>query len=312
MLAIFLALGAWVQDGERQILESREFTLAFVCRSEKVVHKALWVSRDAGRTWKRAEEAGVEASWSDWTEGKVRCRIRVPEEGDYDFYPQLGDFLSNRAPEPEPGQPGDPRLRFRVAAPKPPPTPAAAPAAFPAEPRPMGSARPEVARARALYDRARVLHAQGRWAEAELKYQEALAAWPEFAPVHNDLGKLYDDRREPARALEHFLRARKLCAASPVPWVNAARAEAALGLHAEALADLRDAAAVGLEKDERAAVLAGAVLWEIAQAARQTGDEARAREACELLLRIRGTAPETRARAERLLESLPPAPKDRP
>jgi tetratricopeptide (TPR) repeat protein len=306
MLAILCALGALVQDGDRPVVESREFTLAFTCRSEKVVHKTLWVSRDGGRAWKPADEAGVEASWGDWAEGKIRCRVRVPEDGDYDFYPQLGDLLSNRAPEPQPGRPADPRLRFRVVSkPAPPvPVPTAAPAARPpVEPAP--GARPDVARARALYDRARVLHAQGRWAEAELKYQEALAAWPEFAQVHNDLGKLYDDRKDPARALEHFLRARKLCAADPVPWVNAARAQVALGLHAEALADLRDAAAVGLEKDERAPVLAGELLWEIARAARQGGAAARAREACELLVGIRGAAPETRARAERMLAEMP-------
>lgn len=313
LLAILCALGPCVQGADRRPVESREFILAFTCRSEKVAHKALWVSRDGGRTWATAAQAGVEAFWDDWAEGKVRCRVRVPEDGDYDFYPQLGDLVSNRAPEPRPGEPADPRLRFRVTAPKPAaPTPVPTAAPRPAEVPAAPPARPDVARARALYDRARVLHAQGRWAEAELKYQEALAAWPEFAHVHNDLGKLYDDRGEPARALEHFLRARKLCAANPLPWVNAARAEVALGLHAEALADLRDAAAVGLEKNERAAVLAGELLWEIARAAREAGETARAREAGELLLRIRGAAPETRARAERLLGGLPAAPKERP
>src|SRR6185369_3761979 len=66
-----------------------------------------------------------------------------------------------------------------------------------------------VVQARALYDRARVLHAQQRVTEARLKYQEALAAWPDFAEVYNDLGKLHAEQREPAKALEYFIRSRK-------------------------------------------------------------------------------------------------------
>ena len=161
-----------------------------------------------------------------------------------------------------------------------------------------------VVQARALYDRARVLHAQQRVTEARLKYQEALAAWPDFAEVYNDLGKLHAEQREPAKALEYFIRPRKTCPSDPIPVVNAARTEAELGLLDDALGDLRDAVALGLESDERTSVLAGETLWSIAKAATLAKDDARIQQACEMILRIRQAAKPTRAKAQQMLEWL--------
>jgi Tfp pilus assembly protein PilF len=388
MLAVVAAVGiAAALPQERMPCPSREFSLSFACPDEKVVHKTLWASRDGGKTWRTARDAGVAETWGEWKGGKIRVTLRLPEDGPWDFYAQVGDEVSNRTEEPRPGQTEDvvrldvsgaaaplpaagtlaweepraggawtggqtvtlrwsappgaflertaelhyavedgpwtlvtrglepqgsyawvvpnretPRLRLRIRA------VARTGQEASAESAAMGvrasSARPEIARARALYDRARVLHAQGRTAEAQLKYEEALAAWPEFGEVYNDLGKLHFEARSHARALEYFIRARKACPSNPTPYVNAGRMELLLGLHAEAVADLRDAVELGLERDERTAVLAGETLWAVARAATLAGDPARAREASELILRIRQADRATRARAEQALEWL--------
>ena len=58
-----------------------------------------------GRLRKPARETGVVESWGEWAGGVIRCSVRVPEDGLYDFFPQIGDALSNRGPEPKPGPP---------------------------------------------------------------------------------------------------------------------------------------------------------------------------------------------------------------
>ncbi len=479
-----LAVSALLQAAEpqdRRAVASREFTVT-LWTSERVVPKTLWVSRDGGKTWKTARDAGVAESWGQWSGGAVKCTIKVPEDGAYDFHAQLGDAAGNVGAEPRPGEPAKPFLRFEVRegtpiawlSPRPgeefiggnqvlfkwkcdakglrerslqiyaqvdgqpwkavetglelegqrvwvlPQT--AAPArirfrlsAFTPDDRevssrqlegtlvpgqtvvgllwenPRGGAewtggaavtlkwsslgaeyrersaeiqyavddepwtpitrgleaagsypwvvpnretsrlrlrvravtrsgqeaaavsepvavrvtsRPDIVRARALYDRARILAAQQRYGEALLKYEEALAAWGEFAEALNDLGKLHAEQKEHARALDCFLRARKICPSNPVPYVNAAVTEVRLGLHDDALADLRDAATLGLERDERTAVLAGEILWKIAAESLKSERPDRASRACELLLRIRQASGPTRQKARETLARL--------
>ena len=370
---------AQAKPEDRRLITVREFVVKVEAK-EAVSYKALWVSRDGGRTWKSAREAGVTESWGDWSAGTVRCSVRVPEDGPYDFFPQIGDALSNRGPEPKPGQAADPRLRVEVRQPlKVAHLEWEEPRAsadwtggqnvtlkwHAAEPdfrersaelqysidgeawisitkgleatgsyawvvpnkdtnqlrlrvRAMtrgsleSSAETEailvrvarkanIVQARALYDRARVLHAQQRVTEALLKYQEAITAWPDFAEVYNDLGKLHAEQHEPAKALEYFIRSRKVCPSDPIPVVNAARTETELGLLDDALGDLRDAIALGIDGDERTSVLAGETLWSIAKTASLAKDDRRLREACEMILRIRQAAHPTRAKAEQML-----------
>jgi hypothetical protein len=367
---------------DRRLVTVREFVVK-VESKEPVSFKALWVSRDGGRTWKPARETGVTESWGDWAGGVIRCSVRVPEDGFYDFFPQIGDALSNRGPEPKPGQAADPRLRVDVR------QPAKVAHLEWEEPKaaadwtggqnvtlkwhavepdfrdrsaelqysvdgeawvsitkglePTGSyawvvpnkdtnqlrlrvramtrdslesvaetesilvrvaRKANIVQARALYDRARVLHAQQRVTEARLKYQEAISAWPDFAEVYNDLGKLHSEQHEPAKALEYFIRSRKVSPSDPIPVVNAARTEIELGLLDDALSDLRDAIALGMEGDERTSVLAGETLWSIAKTASLNKDDRRLQEACEMILRIRQAARPTRAKAEQMLEWL--------
>jgi Flp pilus assembly protein TadD len=367
---------------DRRLITVREFVVKVDAR-DLVSFKALWVSRDGGRTWKPAREAGVTDSWSDWAGGVVRCSVRVPEDGLYDFFPQVGDALSNRGPEPKPGQPADARLRVDVRQPlrvahleweepraaadwtggqnvtlkwhavEPDFREKSAELQYSVDGEawisitkglePSGSyawvvpnkdtnqlrlriramtrgalessaeseailvrvhRKGNIVQARALYDRARVLHAQQRVTEARLKYQEAINAWPDFAEVYNDLGKLHSEQHEPAKALEYFIRSRKISPSDPIPVVNAARTETELGLLDDALGDLRDAVALGLDGDERTSVLAGETLWSIAKTASLAKDDRRLREACELILRIRQAARPTRAKAEQMLEWL--------
>jgi hypothetical protein len=366
---------------QRRLITVREFVLRIDCKSEAPSYKALWVSRDSGRTWKAAKDAGVEAAWGEWTAGALRCTLKVAEDGLYDLFPQIGDSVSNRGPEPVAGTPADPRLRLEIREPlkvahlewaepraatewiggstvalkwnavEPDFLARSAELQYALEDGPwmritkgleatgqyswvvpnrpalrlrlrvtartraglesaaetesivlVASQRPDIVKARALYDRARVLHAQQRVAEARLKYQEALAAWPEFGEIYNDLGKLHAEQKEPAKALEYFNRARACCPSDPVPVVNAARQETELGLHEDAVEDLRAAVALGLEGDERAAVLAGETLWAVARTASLAGEPDRARAACELLLKIRLAARPTRARAQQMIE----------
>jgi hypothetical protein len=365
---------------DRKTVPSREFVIKVDSKREAPTFRVLWVSRDGGKTWKLAKDAGVSEAWGDWAEGVIRCTVRVPEEGSYDFYAQLGDSVSNRLPEPQPGQPADPRLRcdvreqgalsweyprgrvewtggqavtlrwashgpefrersaelqyalgdeawvtitrgldapgtyswivpnketsalrLRIRA----QSPGAREVSAESDPVSIrATQRPNIAEARALYDRARVLHAQQRFTEAQLKYEASIAAWPDFGEVFNDLGKLHFDQKEYARALEYYLRARKACPSDPIAYVNGARAEAQLGLYEDALADLRDASDLGLEREERTAVLAAETLWLVAKAASATQDWKRVRESCELIVRIR-LAPRTlRARAQQSLEWL--------
>jgi Tfp pilus assembly protein PilF len=380
---VFLAAQAAPEKMEdRRLITVREFIIR-VDSKDNASFKALWVSRDGGRSWKSAREAGVTEAWGEWTGGAVRCSVRVPEDGLYDFFPQIGDALSNRGPEPKAGQPADPKLRIEVRQPikvahleweEPRSTAewiggqnivlkwhAVEPDfrerstelqySIDGEPwifitkglEPSGtyawvvpnkdtvqlrlrvravtranlesSAETEaiavrvqrkgnVVQARSLYDRARVLHAQQRVTEARLKYQEAIAAWPDFAEVYNDLGKLHAEQREPAKALEYFIRSRRTCPSDPVPVVNAARTEVELGLLDDALGDLRDAVALGLDADERTSVLAGETLWSIAKTASLAKDDRRLYEACELLLKIRQAARPTRAKAQQMMEWL--------
>jgi len=370
------------QAPDRRLVTVREFVVKVEAK-EAVSFKALWVSRDGGRTWKPARETGVVESWGEWVGGVLRCSVRVPEDGFYDFFPQIGDALSNRGPEPKPGQAADPRLRVDVRQPLKVAhleweTPKAAVdwtggqnvtlKWHAVEPdfrdrsaelqysvdgqawvsitkglEPSGSyawvvpnkdtnqlrlrvramtrgalestaeteailvrvtRKANIVQARALYDRARVLHAQQRATEARLKYQEAIAAWPDFAEVYNDLGKLHSEQHETAKALEYFIRARKICPSDPIPVVNAARTETELGLLDDALSDLRDAIALGMEGDERTSVLAGETLWSIAKTSSLAKDDRRLRESCDLLLRIRQAARPTRRKAEQMLEWL--------
>ena len=369
-------------DPDRRLITVREFIIR-VDSKENALFKTLWVSRDGGRTWKAAREAGVVEAWGEWAGGAVRCSVRVPEDGLYDFFPQIGDALSNRGPEPKPGQAADPKLRLEVRQPvkvahleweeprgaadwiggqsivlkwhavEPDFRERSAELQYSIDGEPWifitkglepsgtyawvvpnkdtiqlrlrvkavtranleSSAETEaiavrvqrkgnVVQARALYDRARVLHAQQRVTEARLKYQEAIAAWPDFAEVYNDLGKLHAEQRESAKALEYFIRSRKTCPSDPVPVVNAARTEVELGLLDDALGDLRDAVALGLDADERTSVLAGETLWSIAKTASLAKDDRRLQEACELILRIRQAARPTRAKAQQMLEWL--------
>ena len=367
---------------DRRLVTVREFVVK-VESKEPVSFKALWVSRDGGRTWKPARETGVTESWGEWAGGVIRCSVRVPEDGFYDFFPQIGDALSNRGPEPKPGQAADPRLRVDVRQPakvahleweepkasadwtggqnvtlkwhavEPDFRDRSAELQYSADGEawisitkglePTGSyawvvpnkdtnqlrlrvramtrdslestaetesilvrvaRKANIVQARALYDRARVLHAQQRVTEARLKYQEAISAWPDFAEVYNDLGKLHSEQHETAKALEYFIRARKVSPSDPIPVVNAARTETELGLLDDALSDLRDAIALGMDGDERTSVLAGETLWSIAKTASLNKDDRRLREACEMILRIRQAARPTRAKAEQMLEWL--------
>jgi hypothetical protein len=77
---------------------------------------------------------------------------------------------------------------------------------------------------------------------------------------------------------------------------------AELGLADDALADLKDAVALGLDRQERAAVLAGETLWKIARADMLAQRTDRARAACELLVKIRLAAKDTSTKARQLLE----------
>jgi tetratricopeptide (TPR) repeat protein len=385
VLAAVLALLS-AQDPARRQVPVRDFVLRVDTKREAPGFRELWVSRDSGATWKRAGEAGVTASWGEWKDGALRCSIRVPEDGAWDFFPQIGDSLSNRGPAPAAGTPAEPKLRLEVREPEKvarleweeprgeaewlggttvslkwhavepdfaeraaelqyaledggwrtitkgleatgsyawvvPNRPAlrlrlrvraltrgGRESAAESEPVMIrATARPDIVKARALYDRARVLHAQQRVTESRLKYQEALAAWPEYAEVYNDLGKLHAEQREAAKALEYFTRARGCAPSDPVPVVNAARQEAELGLHEDALEDLKAAVALGLDSDERAGVLAGETLWAVARAASLAGARGRAREACALLLQLRHAARPTAAKARQMLDWLAPS-----
>ncbi len=379
-LACVLGLASVAAAQDRKSVPSREFTIR-IDAPERPEHQALWVSRDSGASWKKAADAGIAASWGEWLDGKIRCTVRVPEDGPYDFIAQLGDSITNHHPDPTPGQVADPKLRCQVREEgrllwENPGVPATwtggeqvqlrwssaggdlkersvrlaytlngkewltitegleasgtygwvVPGADGAKIRLRASARtragqevsspdsaevsiratdrPQIAKARALYDRARVLHAQQRPVEAEIKYQEALAAWPEFGEVFNDLGKLCAEKKDAAKALEYFLRARRLSPSDPTPWVNGARMRLELGLLEDALADLKDAVELGVEKDERTAVLAGETLYSLARRAADAGDAKRAIDACETLLKIRQAARSTQGRARGMLESL--------
>jgi Tfp pilus assembly protein PilF len=377
--ACLLGVASVAAAQERRQIPSREFVVK-IQSNEAPAFKELWVSRDGGKSWKTARDASVSASWGEWADGTIRCALRVPEDGAYDFYAQLGDSVTNRHPEPRSGEPADPKLRCdvreqeQIAWQSP-----AGPATWTAGEEvtlrwsasggdlkersmkllytpdgerwltiveglessgthkwivPSGdapkfrlkavartrdgrevtvetatltirsTARPQIAKARALYDRARVLHAQSRTVEAELKYQEALAAWPEFGEVFNDLGKLHAEKKESAKALEYFLKAQRLCPSDPTPYVNAGRVRLEVGLKDDALADIKDAAELGLDKDERTAVLAGEILLSIARRAADDQDTKRVREACDLILKIRLASRTTQARARQLLEWL--------
>lgn len=374
MTSFILALVASVAAQEPVDTSTKDFVIRVETR-ENPTFKALWVSRDGGRNWHPAEKVKVEAVWGAWSNGMIRCAVRVPEEGIFDFYAQLGDAVGNRGPEPQSGQPASPRMRIEVReqaglgwdepqglvewtggaavtlrwhgrSAEIRERSAELQYSMDGEPwtaitkgldgsgnypwvvpnresthlrlrlmalmkngRPVEATsgavsvrvvtRPNVVQARSLYDRARVLQAQGRLPEAILKYEEALGAWSEFGEAHNDLGTLYAQQKEPAKALEYFLRARKACPSNPVAYVNAARMQMRIGLLDDAMADLRDAVALGVEGDERTSVLAGDTLWKIAVLSEKSPQ--RLTEACRLILSIRQAARPDRARAEHIL-----------
>ncbi len=164
--------------------------------------------------------------------------------------------------------------------------------------------RPNIVLARELYDRARILAAQGRTPEAMLKYGEALQAWSEFGEVYNDLGTLHADMKDYPKALENFLRARKACPSDPVPYVNAAMMLVRMGLLEDAMADLRDALALGVDRSPRSAALAGEMLLAILADAQKAQNWDRVRAAAEMILSIRHASPRAHARAREQLDWL--------
>lgn len=152
------------------------------------------------------------------------------------------------------------------------------------------------------YDRARVLHAQKRMGEAIAEYEKSMAAWPSYPePVH-EMGRLYYEQGEYARALEYFLRAGELSPSLPQPYVNRASAQLRLGLLNEAYADLLDAVDLGVDRDARLAVTCGEKLLEAAVrfAAAERSDLAS--EACRSILRIRGADSRARRQAQDYLD----------
>ena len=59
---------------DRRLITVREFVVKVEAK-EAVSYKALWVSRDGGRTWKAAREAGITESWGDWAAGTGMRRL---------------------------------------------------------------------------------------------------------------------------------------------------------------------------------------------------------------------------------------------
>ena len=80
-----------------------------------------------------------------------------------------------------------------------------------------------------------------------------------------------------------------------------ARVELELGLRDDAMKNLRDAQALGLDREERVAVLAGETLWALARLASLAQERGQARDACVLILRIRQAARPTQDKARQML-----------
>ena len=153
------------------------------------------------------------------------------------------------------------------------------------------------------YDRARVLHGELRTAEAVAEYKKALDAWSTFPDALNELGLLYYQEGEPARALEYFLKARKASPARPRPYLNSAIARIELGLLAEGFQDLKDAVDLGVDRDRVLAVTCAEKLMVLAVKFNVAERVEMAIEACQVILRVRHADARIRKEAKAYLES---------
>ena len=101
-----------------------------------------------------------------------------------------------------------------------------------------------------------MLAGQGRRAVAIEHYEAALAAFPEDADLHNDLGVALDAVRRTDDAREHYHAAVRARPAFHRPHINLANQALAMGNQTEALAALEEAQRVGPEMAETNARLA--------------------------------------------------------
>lgn len=89
---VFACAVAQGQDIQRQ---SRQFTLwPKVKDAGAITIKTLYVTPDAGETWRAAADAGVVVEWID-KDGRPGARVTVPGDGRWGFYFQVGDEVTN-------------------------------------------------------------------------------------------------------------------------------------------------------------------------------------------------------------------------
>ncbi|GEM_PF-4676660 len=162
--------------------------------------------------------------------------------------------------------------------------------------------RPNIAHARRHADSARIHAARSQTAQAAEEYEKSLAIWPDYPEALNDLGVVYARERQSAKALEYFLRAKKASPSHPGPYVNAASMELDLGLRDDALADLRDAVELGLDREARLSLQAADRLLRLANAYLDAREDAKSDECCRLILKVRLADRATRDRAQKHLD----------
>jgi tetratricopeptide (TPR) repeat protein len=152
------------------------------------------------------------------------------------------------------------------------------------------------------YNAARLLHAQGKAADAIIRYEKSLEAWPEYPEALHELGRVYYEEEEWARALEFWRRSMEASPSSPFPYVNVAKAKLKLKLYEDAFNDLKDAVALGVDRNRHLGLACSEALLRVAIRYGKTNEVEQAIDACKHVLRIRNVDPKVRAQAEKYLE----------
>lgn len=100
-MLVALALVFAVQEPPEIQVQSRTFKPKFKIteRQGEVKPVELWVRTERGE-WLRAAESGVAVEWRGYDGTWLYTTVTVPSDGTYEFFPQVGDKVSNTSPPP--------------------------------------------------------------------------------------------------------------------------------------------------------------------------------------------------------------------
>ncbi|OGL46918.1 MAG: hypothetical protein A2W05_10440 [Candidatus Schekmanbacteria bacterium RBG_16_38_10] len=167
--------------------------------------------------------------------------------------------------------------------------------------------KPDIATAKMHFQRGTLIRAQGKLEESAIEFNKAITLWQDYTDALNDLGFVYYNKQEYGRALEYFLRAKRVDVNNPSAYVNTALALLNLGLIDDALSEFKDAVELGLDTRntelKTLAIESADALWHIAQTYSSDKQYDKAVDTCRTILKIYWVDKSTRKKAEEFISA---------